>query len=448
MSVSKNIKENKKDAKAVEGSSSDAGAMKVEVSTVTAAGRSIQAKDWCITISVNDPNRPGVTRSSDDVEAVMKSLNAVAYVFQEEKGKQSTESNEDGYLHYQCFVQLRSPARFTTLKRRFADAEMPDVHLERREGTVQGCIDYCSKSDTHVAGPWSHGTFRKGPGRGKRTDLVRLRDEVMEGNSVDDILLADDGAKAARYLNYLDRLTQARRNKEYGHINRSVFVGYLYGDAGVGKTSSIFRRYGPENVYRIAEYSRSPFDGYDGQFVLLMDEFDSVVAERLVPFELMLNLLDVFPMTLPARYHNKVAAYTTVWIVSNLPIEQQYVGIRGEQRRALMRRIDVVAHMLPDGSLHVEQMPKKASQERLAKARKGQADLLPEPVEKAVEPVVDHSVATPAENEAIMRLLTGPVTDQSKPKSKAPVLNEGGVDEGRFNVKQLSIEDILDVEDQ
>ena len=79
------------------------------------------------------------------------------------------------------------------------------------------------------------------------------------------------------------------------------------------------------------------FDGYHGQEVLVFEEFS-----RQVPIEDMLNYLDIYPLSSPARYNDKTACYTTVYITSNLPLEKQYRGEqwdRPETWRAFLRRI-------------------------------------------------------------------------------------------------------------
>ena len=77
-------------------------------------------------------------------------------------------------------------------------------------------------------------------------------------------------------------------------------------------------RYGDGNVYRVTNY-KHPFDGYKGEPVILFDEFRSSL-----PLPDMLNYLDVYPLMLPSRYADRVACYTRVFIVSNIPLEEQY----------------------------------------------------------------------------------------------------------------------------
>lgn len=67
----------------------------------------------------------------------------------------------------------------------------------------------------------------------------------------------------------------------------------------------------------------------------------------------MLNYLDIYPLHLPARYNDRVACYTKVYLTSNLPLEKQYRAEqwdRPETWRAFLRRIHNVIEYLPDGS--------------------------------------------------------------------------------------------------
>lgn len=42
----------------------------------------------------------------------------------------------------------------------------------------------------------------------------------------------------------------------------------------------------------------------------------------------MLTYLDGYPVNLPCRYADKPAAFTKVFVISNIPIEKQYVEVQ------------------------------------------------------------------------------------------------------------------------
>ena len=56
----------------------------------------------------------------------------------------------------------------------------------------------------------------------------------------------------------------------------------------------------------------------------------------------MLNYLDGYPLLLPCRYFNRQACYTKVFIITNIPPDEQYMNIDRESRQAFFRRIHKV----------------------------------------------------------------------------------------------------------
>ncbi len=81
---------------------------------------------------------------------------------------------------------------------------------------------------------------------------------------------------------------------------------------------------------------------------MVFEEFNSQI-----PIEDMLNLLDVYPLNLPARYNDRVACYTKVCITSNLPLSAQYSFTQIHSRetwRAFLRRIHKVIEFRRDGT--------------------------------------------------------------------------------------------------
>ena len=83
--------------------------------------------------------------------------------------------------------------------------------------------------------------------------------------------------------------------------------------------------------------------------MLVFEEFNSQI-----PIEAMLNYLDVYPLLLPARYSDRTACYTKVYITSNIPLDEQYITVqhnRPETWRAFLRRIHHVFVYGQDGTV-------------------------------------------------------------------------------------------------
>lgn len=284
-----------------------------------------ESRDWMVTI-------PASKHTEEDVAGLLERICSGA-VFQREKGE------EAGYEHYQCFLQMSSPMRWSTLKNHLTKVGFDDAHIEIRKHSVQSCVEYCSKPETRVGETRYVGTIRMQNEQGKRADLAELREKILGGASVEDILLEDEEGGSARYVKWLSELAAARDKKKYGQQMRDVEVHYLWGAPGVGKTSYVYDRYPIEDIYRVTDYQH-PFDEYDRQPVLVLDEYDSQF-----PWEKLLCYLDRYPLMLPARYRNRQACFTTVWILSNLSLDEQYPYIQGERRLALTRRLTDVRHM-------------------------------------------------------------------------------------------------------
>ena len=66
----------------------------------------------------------------------------------------------------------------------------------------------------------------------------------------------------------------------------------------------------------------------------------------------MLNILDIYPLQLPARYNDHIACYSNVYIVSNLPLDAQYADYQAydkETWKAFIRRITSIKEFKRNG---------------------------------------------------------------------------------------------------
>lgn len=90
------------------------------------------------------------------------------------------------------------------------------------------------------------------------------------------------------------------------------------------------------------QYRNVLWDTYEGQNVVVLEEYSSSFQ-----IQKLLNYLDGYPLKLEARYSDKTACYTKLYIISNISLEEQYPNIRDEQRevwKAFLRRINKVMY--------------------------------------------------------------------------------------------------------
>ena len=231
--------------------------------------------------------------------------------------------------HIQMYLNFDQPKRFKELKKYF-----PTAHFEEAKGTAKQCKDYCSKEDTRVRGPYEEGTFTE---ERQRTDYIGFFEMIKQGASNMEIKEAYPSLYM-RERNKIDAYRQDELHNEYDlKLRTDLEVTYIYGAGGTGKSSYVVNKYGLANIFRTCRYKYGAFDRYDGQKILVLDEFDSSMSITDLN-----DLLDLYPTQLMARYSDRVACYNKVYIISNLSLDDQYVNIQNEkpsQYKALCRRI-------------------------------------------------------------------------------------------------------------
>lgn len=291
-----------------------------------------QARKWQLTI--NNPLEKGYTH--DKLKELLGQIKSCIYwCMSDEKGLQ-----EETY-HTHIYICCKNGVRFSTLKKKFDGA-----HFEMAKGTSQENREYVlktgkwantSKEETRVDGTQEE--FGECPleRQGQRNDIVDLYDMIKEGKSDYEIL--EENPQYLLQIEKVEKVRQTVIQEKFKNTFRTLEVSYIWGTTGAGKTRSVMEKYGYENVFRVTDYQH-PFDNYKGQDVLVFEEFRS--SARVAD---MLNYLDGYPLELPCRYANKYACYTKVYIITNIPLGQQYPQIQldeFETFKAFLRRIHYV----------------------------------------------------------------------------------------------------------
>ena len=250
------------------------------------------------------------------------------------------EIGEQGTPHTHVYVAFKNAVMFLTMQQRFYGA-----HIEAAKGTHRENRDYIRKEgkwrDTDKAETNLPETFEESGELPDEPDRRMKQSEAIYSmivNGSSDVEIMNAYPSAYNHLPNIQRARQAVLFEKYRRIRRiGLKVYYIWGKSGTGKTSGILDAHGDENVYRVTNY-KHPFDGYAGESVILFDEFRSSL-----PLADMLEYLDIYPVSLPSRYADKVACYETAYIVSNYPLEKQYPEVQRdcpEDWAPFMRRIN------------------------------------------------------------------------------------------------------------
>jgi len=290
-----------------------------------------------------------------------------------------------GNPHFQIFIWNTSEQanpKFSTLKLKFPI----DSQIERwdpKRGTRNQCVRYVTKHKTAIGprlGTMTDDEVSKfianaaeddktqEQARKAAGDLAAAYASVtIGGKRVGQVILANP--KLTRNSKDLETLRGYYMAEQLSDTWRKVECHYIWGPTRCGKSRYVRETY-PGQVFRVTEWDHGPFDKYDYQDVMALEEFRGQVK-----FDYLLELLDGQPVEIGARYLNKWAAYHTIYVISNRPLTDFY---KEQQRQhpedweALLARFDSISRMGPKppgekwGPLILESTPKLDIEARYA----------------------------------------------------------------------------------
>lgn len=270
-------------------------------------------------ITLNNPRKHGVNHPKEMIELAKKLKGMIYACVSEEVGKNGTP-------HYHLFVIYKNPKSWNTLKNLF-----PHCDIEGAHGTNTECRDYVfkqgkwegsDKEDTRVEGM----QFDEGEIPPDRTSFDPKAEKLLEliKEGLSDYEIINGYPEYLFDLTHIQRVRLVHKMAQYENTWRNVEVYYIYGKPGLGKTRMIMDGFGYKNVFRVTE-SLHPWDTYQGEDVVIFEEFASSFR-----IQDMNNYLDSYPLKLPARYSDKTACYTKVFIISNMPLKKQYPNIQSD----------------------------------------------------------------------------------------------------------------------
>lgn len=321
----------------------------------------MSSKNWIFTLNETEDWKVPLPYTKDSVD-LWREPDMNFLLFQVERGR-------EGHIHLQGCVQFKKKIRLTGAKKIM---DKGWIHMEVMRGSVDQAIEYCSKSDTKLAGPWSWGN--KISGQGARTDLAAAAAAIRSGKTRKQVA-EEFPTEVIRYGRGLEQYRTAITPVER---ERDIETLWIWGPTGVGKTHKAFMGVDDvEKIFRVEEEGKW-WDGYDGQKIIMFDDFMGQV-----PIGKMLNYLDKWPLQVPVKGAFVRAQWNRVVITSNFPPEECYMkkhmGMdgRGEwqedtlapaTRAALMRRITMIVHMPERGVEEVTKADDRAARAAAAAA--------------------------------------------------------------------------------
>lgn len=302
----------------------------------------LSARTRRMQITCNHPLEKGFT--ADRIKEILLVYRTEYYCFCYETGEQGTE-------HFHLYIKFRNPQSTSILSKRFGNAHVEAI---RNHSTSQQNRDYIrkegayldseKKATNHIETFYESGNcpIDGKDNQGHRNDIEAMISLVQDGASNMEIVQAVPSM--ALRIPAVEQYRQAyweEQGKEY----RQMRVWYIYGKTRTGKTSYVYQSHDASEIYSVVDYKGAGiWDKYDTARtrILLLDEYRSAL-----PFSLILALCDGQPLTLNCRYANRVCLHDTVYIVSNIPLMEQYPNIQREEPDswdAFLARINQVRH--------------------------------------------------------------------------------------------------------
>ena len=255
----------------------------------------------------------------EDIEAYKNIKNCRYILIGKEVGKKTEKT------HWQGFIQFETQTTFKAVKKRLPDG----VHIEACVGTAKQNQKYCKKEGNILL---EEGEMKT---QGQRTDLKEVFEKIKK--NVPMIQIAEE--YPGDFVRYHGGFKEYRRlvQKENTKGFRKIDVEFICGPTGCGKTRYAVEACGDTEFFKIEGSELKWWDGYEGQPNLIIDEYANDIK-----ITKMLNILDGYQLRLPVKGSFTYAAWTKVFITSNLKPRQLHLNARVEHILALKRRITTV----------------------------------------------------------------------------------------------------------
>lgn len=227
-----------------------------------------------------------------------------------------------GTPHLQGYLEYHNAGRYTPLVKIFGK----DIWFEGRKGTREQARDYCMKCQDFE----EHGDFNAG-GQGRRNDLRVIIDAIKKPDrNIKDIMEnhAETYSRNMKFCEKYQALCERDETREFRKVETDLFIG----DAGTGKSRKA-REIAPD-AFTVNPEDTFPFDGYDGEKTIIIDDFEGQLK-----YKHLLKILDGHQLRVNVKGGHRYAKWNHIIITTNEQPDKWYQ--RG-LTPALARRLTTV----------------------------------------------------------------------------------------------------------
>lgn len=245
---------------------------------------------------------------------------------------QIESTKRDGW-HAQIYIQFSVQVTGHTVQR-LCGGNKPHIQIAKYPEKAR---EYCMKEESRVTPPVEIGVWNPELVRGYRRDLTIGKLKVMEHGNWNDCI-RDDALDAitSKYPKWCSDILALVPHP----VRESPVVTVYYGPTMTGKTTRCYAAH--PGIHQI-RYSHSGFMNYNGQKVVLFDEFDKFP----LPFHLALQCLDKFPHQVEVKNGWAWWEATNIYMTGTEHPENWFIGQRGyhdSDKEQFLRRITSIVY--------------------------------------------------------------------------------------------------------
>lgn len=232
--------------------------------------------------------------------------------------------------HWQGYCVLKDKKSWKSASKIIDECAGFHCFVEEMRGNLEDSEEYCSKDGIYEE-------LGKKPCPRKRTDLEDLKEEIMNGRRVDEILIEEPMTyhQYGRTLNALEDVYNRSRVR-----TEMTQCDWIYGPTGVGKSHRAFENFS-DKTHFIWKDDNGWWDGYNGQDIVIMNDFRGEIK-----YNELLKLVDKWPEKVRRRGREPINFISKkIIITSSLSPEDVYCNrLKEDKIKQLLRRVNVI-HM-------------------------------------------------------------------------------------------------------
>lgn len=264
-----------------------------------------RSRGWCYTVN---------NYSDTDIDLLDDISNVATYLCY---GKEVAPTT--GTPHLQGYVYFDNAKTFSKIQKLLPKGS----HIEVAKGNALENNNYCKKDGDFKE-------FGTRPAQGKRSDIDLIKQEIISGKGMKDII---EIASNYQSLKTAELLLKYKENKR----NWKPKVVWIWGDSGSGKTKTAYELL--TNPYRKSNATGKWWDGYDGDYDVILDDIKDTSKEM---YSQLLELLDRYDTRVETKGGSRQFLAKNI-IVTSLNHPHSMYSLYNDAKE-LLRRIDEIKH--------------------------------------------------------------------------------------------------------